>query len=203
LYRVKRKDFADMRRDVQGAAQHYPINIYLGLEANLMRGDGRLDITEDDLVDLDILLCGYHSFLRSCPSFFSFSLPNLLPSGNRRRVKNTKAYIAAMERYPVDIITHLKSKADVDVAEVAKAAKAHGTLIELNGKRVNMTDEDIGKVLENGADFIVNSDAHSAIRVGNFAVPQAIVGRLGIPAERIANLGRLPDFRLKKWKKKE
>jgi histidinol phosphatase-like PHP family hydrolase len=43
--------------------------------------------------------------------------------------------------------------------------------------------------------LIVGSDAHSPSRVGDFASPQAVVDRLKIPDDLIANKGKIPNFR--------
>ena len=53
-------------------------------------------------------------------------------------------------------------------------------------------------MIENGVDFIVDSDAHSPGKVGDFSVPQTVVDRLHIPAERIANFDKKPVFRSRK-----
>ena len=58
-----------------------------------------------------------------------------------------------------------------------------------------LTDAEIEKMIENGVDFIVDSDAHSPGKVGDFSVPQTVVDRLHIPAERIANFDKNPVFR--------
>jgi len=202
-FHVRRTDYKYMRRDALAAAQKYPaVKIYLGLETNLQGSDGLIDVNEGDLEDLEILLCGFHKMVQS-PSvkeFFSFYVPNFFPTTDRTKLRNTKAYVNAIEKNPIDIITHLKYSIDVDVTEVAKAAHEFGTFIELNGKCVHMSDGEVAKILESGAGLIVNSDAHSPEKVGSFSVPQTVIDRLGIPPERIVNFNGTPDFRLKKWK---
>jgi len=203
-YGVRRRDFARMRDEVRAAAEKCPqITVYLGLETNLQGLDGKIDINLSDLDCLDILLCGFHKMVQppSAKEFFSFFVPNFFtPAANKTRLKNTKAYVNAIERYPIDIITHLRYGMNADVYEIALAAKAHGTVIELNGKRVSMTDAEVARVIESGVGIIVNSDGHSPSAVGNFSVPQTVIERVGIPAEQIVNLGKRPDFRLKNWK---
>ena len=67
--------------------------------------------------------------------------------------------------------------------------------VELNGKRISMTDEDLAKIAAEDVEFICDSDAHSVGRVGDFSVPVACIERVGIPYSQIANWERLPRFR--------
>lgn len=77
-------------------------------------------------------------------------------------IKNTDAYIKAMDRYRINIISHPNYGVKTDVRAIARAAKEHGVYMELNGKRVSMTDAEICSIIEEGATLIVDSDAHSS-----------------------------------------
>lgn len=202
FYGVRRMDLPNMKDEVKALRLKYPeIKIYLGLEANLVDSNGRVDIEDEDNEWLDILVCGYHK-CTSSPSakeFFGFGLPNFVSGltkfSSKQVVKNTDAYIKALEKYPIDIISHPNYGIKADVKEIAKAAAYYGTLLELNGKKVSMTDDEIMSILDAGCDVIVDSDAHSAQKVGYFGVPLSFVSRLNIPSERIANFDKLPTFR--------
>ena len=78
--------------------------------------------------------------------------------------------------------------------QVAQAAKDYGVCLELNGKRVSMTDEEVMTIVDVGAPIIVNSDAHSKDRVGDVSVPMSVVERLGIDKNIIVNWEKLPRF---------
>ena len=54
---------------------------------------------------------------------------------------------------------------------------------------------EIEKAVECGVKFILNSDAHSPGKVGDISVPQSVVERLHIPADRIANYDSAPQLR--------
>jgi putative hydrolase len=103
--------------------------------------------------------------------------------------------LRAIERYDIDILSHPNNGIRTHVLEIAKACKYYGTYVELNGKGNHMTDTEIEKMIEMGVDFIIDSDAHSPDRVGEISKPQAIVDRLHIPEERLANWDKLPRFR--------
>lgn len=202
-YGVRRMDLPTMIDEVRALRQRYPhINIYLGIEANLVDTNGRVDIEQSDYEWLDILVCGYHKNTQttSVKEFFDFRLANLLggsitKSTTKQIVRNTDAYIKMLERYKVDIISHPNYGIMTDVKAIAKAAAYYGTFMELNGKKVSMTDAEILSLLDTGVTLIVDSDAHSADRVGEFSVPLSFVDRLGIPHDRIANYGKVPVFR--------
>jgi putative hydrolase len=207
-YNVRRSDYKYMRRDVDAANENYPVKVYLGLETNLVGNRGQIDVTDEDVENLDILLCGYHRLVYSpdVKEFFGFWMPNFVSpvfgTSDRRKGRNTEAYIRAIQDHPIDVITHMTHACEVDHVAVARAAKEYGTFIELNGKNISMTDEEILEVAATGVGLIVNSDAHSPGRVGEVAVPDACVERLKLPPEQIVNLGKIPDFRLQKLKNK-
>lgn len=202
-YAVKRSAFPVMRaRADELNKKHDDIKVLVGLECNLISSNGDIDLKEGEEKLLDIIVCGFHkgAYPQNFGQAFSFALPNLWysaigKSGKKNIVRNTDAYIKMLEKHKIDIISHMNYAICADAVEVAKACKHFGTLVELNGKRVNLTDAEIEKMIENGVDFIVDSDAHSPGKVGDFSVPQTVVDRLHIPAERIANFDKKPVFR--------
>lgn len=206
VYQVHRKEFPSMRKTVDELNAKYPgINIYLGIESNLTSFGGKADLRPDDIEKLDLVICGYHKLVFSDKiSDMGFFVRNLLggesKSSVRRMVKNTDAYLKLLEKYEIDIISHINYGISADAVEVAKACKHFGTFVELNGKRINITDAEIEKMLENGVEFICNSDAHSVDRIADFSVPLAVINRVGVPMESIANWERLPQFRSRKSK---
>ena len=132
--------------------------------------------------------------------FGMFFLPNFI-WGNTEKCsaklikRNTDAYIKLLEKYDIDIVSHINYGIKADAAEVARACRHFGTYVELNGKRISMTDKELAVIASEGTEFICDSDAHSVNRVGDFSVPVAAVERVGIPYSQIANWERLPRFR--------
>ena len=115
--------------------------------------------------------------------------------------ENTAAYINVIKKNPVDVITHLNYCCFANAAEVAKAAADYGTYIELNAKKVHLTDEELYAVEKTGVNFVIGSDAHTPDRVGEISLVKKMLERVNIPEERIMNVnGRTPDFRFKKFK---
>jgi putative hydrolase len=205
-YNIREKEWIPFLEDILGVKRATPqINLLVGIESNLIGGDGTIDVTEQQLSQLDVLVCGYHKFTysSSIKEYWNFSLPVFMcglvhKSSAKRRVINTDAFVKAIEKYPIDIISHPLHAIDFDIREVARAAAHYGTFLELNGKRINMKKQDVEIVLQEGADFVINSDAHSVKKIGDISLPFAFASECQIPTERIANWGKKPNFRKKK-----
>lgn len=208
---LKRKEFPQLIEDCRAAAQATGLNVYVGMEANLCDENGRTDMLETDYAQFDVFLMGIHRFVK----FSTFrDLWNLLIRNSIHMVFknhvpqslirfNTTALIKSIEKNPIDIITHLNFQSFCDVVEVAKAARDCGTYIELNSKKVHMTDEELARVCDTGVRFVIDSDAHSPERVGDTKLVEYMLSRVDIPRERIDNIdGRLPHFRFREYKEK-
>ena len=116
---------------------------------------------------------------------------------------NTNAYINTIKNNPVDILSHIHFLTPCNVKEVAKCAADYGTYIELNSKKQHLSDEQLALILETGARFVIDSDAHSAARVGEISLVEEQLKRVNFPLERIDNIeGRLPTFRFAEHKKR-
>lgn len=202
-YGVRRRDFSALKTAVMQCRDEFPsVKTLVGLETNLMDYDGRVDLSEEEAAALDVMICGYHKVLRpgSPRSLFGFKIPVFMcglahKSSAKRVVMNTDAYIKAMQRYPIDIISHPNHGMKVDLKELASAAAHYGVLLELNGKKISFDKDAAAEMLACGANFIVDSDAHSPSRVGEIGLPQAFIAEAGIPSERIANMDKRPIFR--------
>lgn len=209
MYGIRREDIAEARKEVESAKEQFPIDVLLGVEANLISSHGDLDITEQDYENLDIISCGFHRFVKSTRKReqFGFIIKNILceifhHTSKKQRTKNTNAYITAMRKYDIDILTHLNHGCKVDVEKVARVAKETNTLIELNGKRLGLSDKDILTCYNLGCKFVINSDAHSPERVGDCHLGLQAILRLRIPESAVVNLNNLPTLKKDKRKKR-
>ena len=209
MYGVRRKDIPNVKKDIEEAKERYPIDVLLGVEANLISSKGEIDIVDSDYENLDILLCGFHRLVKSTSTReqFGFVLKNIFceifhHTSKKQREKNTNAYINAMRKYKIDIITRLNHVCKVDVEKVARVAKETGTLIELNGKRLGMSDEEILTCYNLGCKFVINSDAHSPDRVGECHLGLEAALRLRIPDSAIVNYNDLLITKKEKHQKK-
>lgn len=208
-YGVRRKDIPQVKKDIEQAKEMYPIDILLGVEANLISSNGDIDIVPEDMDNLDILLCGFHRLVKSTSTKeqSGFIFKNILceifhHTSKKQREKNTNAYINAMRKYNIDILTHLNHGCKVDVEKVARVAKETNTLIELNGKRLGLSDSEILTCYNLGCKFVINSDAHSPDRVGDCHLGLQAILRLRIPESAVVNLNNLPTLKKDKRKKR-
>ena len=198
---VRREHIKVMREEVDRLNEKYPeINILLGLECNLLGLNGEIDIDEEIEGMLDLVVLGYHKMFKpTFKNFWRFLVPNTFrfwPHSKKRIELNTMAYINAMKNHKIDIVAHLKyGNCMVNVSEIAKFASENGAYIELNGKRINFTDEEINSIIDSGAKLIIDSDAHISHRVGENNHALNIITRLHIDEKNVANLDKLPKFK--------
>lgn len=191
---IKRKEVAKLRADIDKAIRQTGVNIYLGIEANIRSFNGDVDVKKSDFDSLQLLVVGFHNFVKApilewCRFVFGNVLANLFKIVSKRRIKrNTQAYIKALNRYPIDIISHLNYTCRVDCYEVAKACEQTNTYIELNGKRVHFSKKDVEDMLKTNVKFVINSDAHKKERVGDAGCGIEMAKMYGIPLDRIVNL---------------
>lgn len=209
MYGVRRKDIAKVKQEIEDAKERYPIDVLLGVEANIISSRGDLDIVPEDYKNLDYVAFGFHRIVKSTSKReqFGFVLKNVLcelfhHTSKKQREKNTNAYINAMRNYDVDFITHLNHVCKVDVEKVARVAKETNTYIELNGKRLGMSDKEILTCYNLGCKFIINSDAHTPERVGDCHLGQQAILRLRIPESAVVNYNNLLPLKKEKRKKR-
>ena len=87
--------------------------------------------------------------------------------------------------------------------EVAAACAEYGTYIEINTKKRHVSLEELKIMAEAGARFVIDSDAHSADRVGDTKIAEELLSGSDFPLDRIDNIdGRLPTFRFAEYKRK-
>lgn len=200
-YGISPEDYNELRVEIESVRRKYQgqIEILCGLESNLLDLDGTIDLPQEKRDMVDILIVGYHAnFIpNSLKSFFTFWVPNVLGLGGKSQIeKNTQAYIKALRKYKIDIISHLNShRCYVDPVRICEVAKEVGTYIELNGKVINFTEEQIKDMVATGVKFIINSDAHEPSKVGKNHRGMNIVDKYNIPLEQIANIDKIPKFK--------
>ena len=198
FFGIKRKNIPQLQEDILNAKEITGVDILLGVEANLISLNGEVDVHEEDYDFLDILLMGYHKCVHT-PSMKDKALlcwaNNFAMKPSKERVnRNTTALLKALDKYPIDVITHLNYGFQTDTMAIAKMAKQKGVYVELNGKRINFTDEEIDIMTAEGVKFIVNSDAHRPDRVGEVNNGMNLIYRHNIPLSQVANIDKLPKF---------
>lgn len=208
---TKRK-LGSLKLDCENATNLTGVKVLRGIESNILGVDGTVDLKPKFYDAFDIFLAGLHKFVLFKPStFFSVSIPDIINTKLGKKTvsknlvsKNTKMYINVVKNNPVDIITHLNYYAYADVLEVAKVCEDYGTYIELNSKKVHLSDEELANIVaKTNVKFVIDSDAHSVDRIAEVSLVEDMLKRVDVPTERIANInGQTPQFRFKAFKEK-
>lgn len=158
--------------------------VLLGIEADIISEDGTIDIDEDVLMLVDILIIGYHKFIKT--DFVNYF-------GKQKKTKSainkaTNAYLNAIEKYPVTIISHLDSILKTDLYKIGKACAEKGVMIEINNRHCKWTENQVNDLIASDCMFVVSSDAHCRDDVGNVSRAFRIVKKYNIPLNSIANI---------------
>lgn len=195
LYGVTEKGLKKARKEINELNKKYnDIEILLGVEANVISIDGTIDVDEKVISQLDILLVGYHfgALPASIKDGYHIHVKNFAGkcfkslARNTRQI-NTKALIKAVERYPIDIITHPGAKADIDTASLARAAADKSVALEINASHHFMTVEYAKIARERGAKFVLSSDAHRPECVGEVNDAIKVALEAGLTEKDIIN----------------
>ncbi len=200
LYGIKRRDVNKIKQEIAQAKRETGVNILFGVEANFVDRKGNIDVKNDDYRNLDVLLVGHHNFVNASGvgdkfgMFYRNMLTGIWSPSKKLIDKNTAIYLRGLEKNKIDVLTHLNYGMKVNTLEVARMAKQTGTYIELNGKRILFTDDEIVDMANEGVNFIVNSDAHKSEQVGECNNALNILRRLEVPAELVANINKMPIF---------
>lgn len=204
FFGIKRKNIPQLNEDILNAKEITGVDILLGVEANLISMDGDIDIKEEDYEFLDILLMGYHKMVKT-KTFkdqmilkWSSIFDKAFKPSKERINRNTTAFLKMLDKYPIDVITHLNFGFETETLAVAKMAKQKGVFIELNGKRINFTEDEILTMAAEGVKFIVNSDAHRPEKVGEVNNGMNLIYKLGVPLSQVVNIDSMPKFHKKR-----
>ncbi|MEG1608666.1 MAG: hypothetical protein RR348_02240, partial [Clostridia bacterium] len=142
---------------------------------------------------LDILLAGFHltAYQEKLSDYFNLVWNGVSkyvarPSDGQIR-RNTIAYINAIRRNKIDILTHIGFRLDINYKEVSKCCADYGTYVELSSRHKTPNDLSIQQVLEGGANFVVDSDAHKVENVGQCGFALGLIEKYNISEKRIAN----------------
>ena len=134
----------------------------------------------------------------SIKEWFRFVIPNIIRKKPTKKQieRNTNAYLQAIDKHRINILAHLGyAGCAVDCGKLAEVCASKGIYIELNGKRINFSKEDIDKMLATDVKFIINSDAHSKQKKKKNHRAFNLTEKYRIPYDRIVNLTSVPKFK--------
>jgi DNA polymerase (family 10) len=133
------------------AAKVKGIRILAGIEVDILK-DGKLDLADEALAELDVVVASIHSFM------------------SMEREAITERMLAAIENPYVQIIGHptgrLLLRRDAmayDMEKILDAARKHGVAMECNAApdRLDLKDAYLRMAKERGVKVVISTDAHS------------------------------------------
>ncbi|MEW6307718.1 MAG: PHP domain-containing protein [Bacillota bacterium] len=178
------------------------MRVLSGVEANVISVAGTLDVPPNVIAELDVLLAGLHP--TAIPASLGDAWKLIGLNGLRRfspglarraRLENTKALVECVYHYDVDIVTHPGLQLPIDTAELARAAAARDTALEINCSHGHMTAEFVRVAAKAGASFAINSDAHRPQDVGRLERGLSIARQAGLRADQVINAVPGPESR--------
>lgn len=191
FYGVNRKNFANMRNDVEKINVKFPkMNIKLSIEANIINGGNGLDLRPEEFEEFDFVTAGYHLGL-----FGSGSVRNRLWAGGHKRGedelrrKNTDMIVHALESNDIAVLTQPEDRCPADIARIADVCAETGTLMEINNRSGHLDEKEIKIAAANpDVKFIIGSGAHVPQETGTFENALERAFAAGLDVSRIVNI---------------
>lgn len=156
-----------------------------GIEVDILV-DGRLDLPDSSLRQLDLVVAAVHS---------RFDLP---------RTKQTERILRAMDNPYFTLLAHptgrmIEERApyDVDMLRVIRHAKQRGCFLELNAhpERLDLLDTHCRMAHDEGVLVAINSDAHSLDDFNNLKYGIGQARRGWLTASNVLNTRALPELK--------
>lgn len=176
-----RKHWAEIRRIRE---QTSGIQILCGIECDILE-DATMDLPDDVLAEADWVVAVLHYGLR------------------QPREQIMQRLLNAIRNPHVDAVGHCTGRmigrregADVNFADLLKAAADHQVMLEINAhpSRLDLDDVHAAAARDHGIPIVISTDSHSVngFEVLQYGVDQA--RRAGLTAKDVANTRPLPEF---------
>jgi DNA polymerase (family 10) len=131
------------------------IHLLAGMEVDILK-DGRLDLSDDVLAQLDVVVVSVHSYM------------------NLERAAMTERILAAIENPYAQIIAHPTGRLilrrdpfDYDMEKIYAAAAKAGVVMECNAHpdRLDLKDIHLRAARDRGVKIVISTDAHSTLHL--------------------------------------
>ena len=161
------------------------LTLLAGIECDIL-ADGRLDLADDCLAELDLVVASVHSHF------------------SQDSAQMTDRVLRALDSPWVDVLGHptgrLLLKRDglrLDVDQVITAAARHGVALEINCQvdRLDLNDAHARLALERGARLVISTDAHSVTALGNLRWGIQMARRAWARPEHVLNTRTVDELR--------
>lgn len=189
---IKRELLLEIREEIDGLNERYKgiIKVFLGVEANIISLDGDIDVTDEDREYFDIVMMGFHRYVKynKDGSYKHFMISSNFKKKDPYVIeKTTDAFIKAIHKNKIDIITHPGDPRPVNIERLATECVRTGTSLEINCKHMNLDVITIEELAKKGTTFVVGTDAHKKEDVGNFERAYRLLDEANIPMTSVLN----------------
>jgi putative hydrolase len=159
----------------------YGMRVLQGAEVNVISSDGKLDLPDDVLKDLEFAMVAIH--------------PRCGYEGTSE-ADNTKALLKALERPNIKVIAHPGNPMyPIDYKKVIPIAKERGILVELNNSSLTVSRQgsyarcfEIAKFVKSiGWKVTIGSDSHISTMIGGLDVALKMAMDAGLGRDDIIN----------------
>jgi len=187
FFGLRRRWIEDYFAEINAVNREYEgrLRVLKGVEANIVGMDGRIDVPSELIKSFDLLLLGFHRVVfMDMDAHRRLNLASVLSRRERAAHKAARAMAEtltrAMCRYNIACITHPGDHCHVDMELLAKGCAKTDTAIEINAGHDSLSALDIERAKEQGAMFMINSDAHRPEDVGELkrGIARAMAGGL-------------------------
>jgi DNA polymerase (family 10) len=160
------------------------VRLLKGIEVDILE-DGRLDLPDSVLKDLDLVVCSVH---------YKFNLSEKKQTERiLRAMDNPYCHILA---HPTGRLINQRDPYPIDLERVMQGAKERGCFLEINSQpeRLDLNGEYARMAREIGVKLVISTDAHSAagLTLMRYGVAQARRGWL--TAQEVLNTRSLPEL---------
>ena len=172
------EDVMEQAKEIEKVREKFDdIYIFHGIEANIMK-DGRLDVSNNLLKQVDVVLASVHSAFRM------------------EEKEMTARVIKAIENEYVDILAHptcriiqKREPIKVDMEKVLEAARDNNVIMEINAypDRLDLNDIHTKMAVERGVKVSIGTDAHNKSHLKFYELGIAVARRGWAKKEDVIN----------------
>jgi DNA polymerase (family 10) len=157
--------------------QERGIRVFSGLECDILR-DGRMDLAEDALAELDFVVGSVHSYMNLETAEMTDRLMRSLES------PSLKAF-----GHPTGRVLLHREAYSYDFEKVAAAAAARGVWMEINAspERLDLHSSLIRRAKALGCRFVISTDAHHPKQLANMRFGVRMARRGWLAASDVVN----------------
>ena len=197
-YGLKQEDVPELKEAIERIRERYnDIQIFLGVEANIINPSGNLDVPLEDMENYDYVMAGYHYGIlgekpirAGCLHALNW-LHSKIGGVPTSKLWNTKRVTEAICTSKPMILTHPGDKGEFDIEEIAFVCASKGVWMEINNFHNALSVEGIRAAARYDVTFVIGSDAHTPSEVGCFEMALERALEAGLPVSRINNIEEL------------